>query len=510
LFVLIIPLALVIANRASGHAEQTQRLFQLTQTPIPGASAATNAVYFPYVVKPGIILPTPTATPKATPTRTPIPPTPPPTGNSPLIHVPYFNGDILFGETAIFWFGKVHPTENYSDVRIGYNNTELYVRVAILDRLLWYDPSPTPQDFTAWDAATLLINLDGNTGNTPGSGAYRFVGQLNWWEQDQNFQAGYQGNNSGWVQIPIAFTTKSGWRGNAPLDMENDDGWILTYKIPFTSLGLSGPPSPGTIWGIGILVHDRDDAAGTPIADKSWPSNLNLLQPSTWNRISFGLATYPVPPVTPVQTVTIRHGLNGANVQDGEVGGGSLCGDGLHKWTQWGETSDPGSVANADFNVQNQEDIADFPCFSKYYVIFPLESIPSGKVIISATLTLHEFGNAGGGAWGTPPPSLIQVLTYNGNWLESTLTWNNAPLAQENFSRTRVDPITVFPGWPGVPYNWDVSQALAQAYEAGQPLRLVLYSADQPRHTGKYFVSSDAADWNAAARPTLRVTWGNP
>jgi hypothetical protein len=54
-----------------------------------------------------------------------------------------------------------------------------------------------------------------------------------------------------------------------------------------------------------------------------------------------------------------------------------------------------------------------------------------------------------------------------------------------------------------------VSGAVAQAYSAGQPLRLVLYSADDNYHSGKYFVSSDTDDWNAVGRPTLVVQWGN-
>jgi len=41
-------------------------------------------------------------------------------------------------------------------------------------------------------------------------------------------------------------------------------------------------------------------------------------------------------------------------------------------------------------------------------------------------------------------------------------------------------------------------------------VRLVLYSADWDYHSGKYFFSSDVADWNAQGRPTLEVVWGDP
>jgi hypothetical protein len=42
----------------------------------------------------------------------------------------------VFEETAIFWFGEVKPTDDYSDVRMGYTDEELFVHVAIYDRLL--------------------------------------------------------------------------------------------------------------------------------------------------------------------------------------------------------------------------------------------------------------------------------------------------------------------------------------------------------------------------------------
>jgi hypothetical protein len=52
------------------------------------------------------------------------------------VNVPYFADQIQFDETAIFWFGEVNPTDNYSDVRVGYTANELFIHVAIFDRLL--------------------------------------------------------------------------------------------------------------------------------------------------------------------------------------------------------------------------------------------------------------------------------------------------------------------------------------------------------------------------------------
>lgn len=252
-----------------------------------------------------------------------------------------------------------------------------------------------------------------------------------------------------------------------------------------------------------VVLHDRDDAAGTDIADKTWPERMVPDHPATWRQLCFGLPSYTPLAITPTGSTIIRQGLNGATVVDGAVGGGSTCGSGLDFWTQWREANYAG---RGDFNIQNQSDVADWPCFSKAYLTFPLDAIPPGKRIISATLMLHQFGNVGDP--GEAQPSLIQVLTVAENWDEATLIWNNAPLAMENVARVWVDPLDAFPGWPGVPRTWDLTHAVAEAYAIGQPLRLVLYSADSTYHSGKYFVSSDTGNWNATGRPTLRVEWG--
>jgi hypothetical protein len=80
----------------------------------------------------------------------------------------------------------------------------------------------------------------------------------------------------------------------------------------------------------------------------------------------------------------------------------------------------------------------------------------------------------------------------------------------ENISSAWVYPVEQFPGWPGIPWSWDISRAVAQAYEAGEPLRLAIYTADNAYHSGKYFVSSDTGDWNAQARPTIEIRFGTP
>ena len=423
------------------------------------------------------------------------------------INVPHFEGDVQFTETGIFWFGKVNLTENYADVRMGYTDEELYIRLAAFDRRLWYDITPIPGELTSWDAVSLYLDLERNSSQTIGAQNYQFVGQLNWYESRVEFQTAYQGDSSGWVVAPIPFTTVSRYWGDEPNNNGDDRGWSMTYRIPFTSLGLDQPPQYGEIWGMAVTLFDRDNPTDTLIPAKSWPSAMSPVHPESWGKLAFGIPAYSPPSVIPSGTTIIRHQLNGATVVDGMVGGSSICGTGLDFWTEWGEATYAGA---SQVNIQNQFDVSDWPCFSKYYVTFPLDTIPSDAAVISATLTLYQFGGAGGGAYGKPSASLIQVFTLAEDWGETGLNWNNAPLASENISRAWVMPITDPISYPGVPRTWDVSKAVAEAHINRQYLRLALYSADGDYNSGKYFYSSDIGEWNAEGRPTLMVIWGYP
>jgi hypothetical protein len=223
-------------------------------------------------------------------------------------------------------------------------------------------------------------------------------------------------------------------------------------------------------------------------------------QPSTWGQLHFGLPTYTPLPATLGETIAVRHGVNGAIVTDAHVGGHATCGAGIDHWSDWGEAN---YAMYDQINIQNQWDIADYPCFSKYFVTFPLDALPPGKIPISATVTLYLFGNAGYEP-GDAQLSVIEALTIAEDWDEATINWNNAPLAVENIARTSVQPVDFFD--PGVPYTWDVSRAVAEAYENSEPLRLAFYSADGEYHSGKYFWSSDA---NESVRPILQVQLGD-
>lgn len=419
--------------------------------------------------------------------------------------MPRFDGNIRLAESAIFWFGEVTPSTNAVDVRIGYNDTQLFVRVTTFDRRIWYDTTPTAETFAAWDGVTLYLHTEAASDELT-STSYRFDAQMTWWEPRDTFQVAYTGSPGEWTQADLAFTTAADWRSeNAPNNQEDDRGWVIEYRIPFESLGQVDAPAKGTRWRVGAAVHDRDALDLPPEADQTWPESLLEQHPNSWGELRFGASTYAPPAAISTSPIFIREGLEGIVIPDSAVGGSTNCGSGYDYWTTWGNQN---YGEYEYFNVQNQQDVADWPCFSKYYVTFPLDSLPAARVVISAALRLHHFGNAGEGWEPGPQPSLIQVFTVDAPWQEETITWNNAPLARENVAARWVDPVDEYPGLPGIPYDWDVSAAVAEAYTEGSDLQLAIYEADSAYHSGKYFHSSEEEEYNAEGRPTLIVTLG--
>jgi len=433
------------------------------------------------------------------------------------VNLPNFgNDEIRFEEMAIFWFGRITPQENYTDVRMGYNNQEISVILSIFDRLLWYDETPSSADLTNWDAVSLYISADTQDKAGLSQYEYRFIGQLNDWQPNRSpWQSVSQGSAAGWKSITAPFTTFTGIRwevtGGGVNNNKNNRGWVMQFGIPFTSLGPKSPPKSGDSWRFAIILHDRDDSAGTTISQKKYPENMEPSDPSTWGVLHFGLSNYQKPTAPPAGTTQIQNKLNGATVIDAAMGGttGNLCnGDVNYIWTQWGNEN---YGSSADFNIQNQSDIADWPCFAKYYVTFPINQVPAGKIILSATLTLHHWGNSGPLTGpGAGQRSYIHVFTVSEDWQENQITWNNAPLAFENIGQRWVDMAPASTTWPGIPITWDVTKAVAEAYFRNAPVRLALYSSDSAYSSGKFFLSSNAEDWVAVGRPKLTISWGNP
>ena len=425
------------------------------------------------------------------------------------VNAPYFQQSVRPSEAAVFWFGHIDALQNYADVRVAYTDQEVWIKVTVFDQWLWQDNAQTrtPASLETWDAASLFLDTAGGAAS-PSSTSFRLVGELSWWRPRTDYQAAYVGNGSGWNQSPsLGFTTETGWRGDAPNNNNPDRGWVITFRVPFASLGVSGPPAAGAIWRLAVQLHDRDSQASAAVSNQFWPEAFQRDRPDTWGQLAFGLRpTLTLPPTPTAQTYTIRQGLDGATVQDAMVGGSSTCGTGLDFFNEWGAANYAGSTTLV---VQNQADVADWPCFSKFYVDFPLSALPPGRSVLSATLTIYQFG-------GSDPsqalPSLVQVSTVNEDWDENAINWNTAPLAQENVAQSWVDVIPSGPvTWPGSARTWNLSWALARAYAAGESvLRLALYEADGAYHSGKYFSSSDTGDWNAVGRPTLQVVLGDP
>lgn len=424
------------------------------------------------------------------------------------MHIPFFDttDDVWakrYSAMGIFWFGQVTTSDNYIDVRTGYNQTSLYINLAIMDRLLWYGDPPSPDTLLNWDSASLYLTVPATGGNP--AQTMRFDAMLSWdgnAAARTNYQAAYRWDGSGWTATSQPFATYSGWQGIIPNDNTEDKGWFVTFEVPYSTLGAKLPLLED-VWQMGIKVNNRNSGTSTTLTTKTWPDNLVPDSPASYGRIAFGIPNYIAPPATNPQTITIRQG-NGVTVKDGMVGGSALCGQNLDPWTQWGTQTYPGAIY---LNIQNQANLGDWPCFSRYYVTFPIGAIPTGKKIISASLMLHNFG-------GSDPSqadgSIIQVLRVNQDWDPGTLSWNNSPEATDNYGSSWVPVLPYTTGFPGQNITWDVSRAVADAYGENQGvLRLAMYDADWGMHSGKYFTSSATDDGNAINRPTLTIVYGN-
>ena len=87
---------------------------------------------------------------------------------------------------------------------------------------------------------------------------------------------------------------------NKPED--TDTGYDVEIAIPWSEMGRSGPPAPGTVWGFNALSRDRESL--TKPADKfyslssSVKSKGDVQNPSKWTRITFvsGSASTPSTP----------------------------------------------------------------------------------------------------------------------------------------------------------------------------------------------------------------------
>ena len=431
------------------------------------------------------------------------------------VNAPYFASSVNWSRSAIFWFGQNQqgvPSRNYADVRVGYTNSALSVRVTVVDYALWYPTSPTAAtDLTQYDAAAIYLDTGHNRSAAPQTDDYWFLSAYRWDGGNNNptYQRRARGTGSGWNTAWAGAWTdaiNSDWNCD-PGPNSNacgiDNGWTAFFTIPFASIGLSGPPANGTVIGFGVALYDRDDLppAGA-VAPQGWPETFNANAPNTWAELRFGDPSYSPPQAIPRGSALIRAASPTDNtVQDAWMGGGGLCNGGQFGGSTINHGADPALYIGTEVRSVH------FPCFNKSFLRFSLSAIPPGKVILSASLTLH--------LWGSADPaqaqrSWVSLFTIRDPWDEMTVHWNNAPLAFENVSATYVytysrNPIV----WPGDPYTWNATQAVAEAYARGEPLSVALYGSDTTQHSSKYLTASEVDNWNVAGRPRLDVIWGD-
>ena len=323
------------------------------------------------------------------------------------MNIPYFNGQVPSNQTAIFSFGIATSTDNYTDVRIGYNSSGLYINLQIVDRYLWYDTNTSVPNLGNGDNASVYLSTATSSTRLVPQQTYMFQTGVNGYTKRPNYQQAFTGNGTTWTPAKIPFTAVYGWKGHG-MNGAQDRGWSMAYSIPFSSLGMSGAPSQGTEWKLAVQVQNKDSITqAPPLPSKWWPESATATNPSNWGNIVYGLPKYTPPQAGNISTYTVRNGLNNQVVTDGMVGGGLGCGSNVSDvWTQLGGTT---YTRQLQVTVENEENISNWNCFSKFYITFPISSLPAGKSVVKATVTLYEYSNAG--QQGQPNPSYIQVAT---------------------------------------------------------------------------------------------------
>lgn len=443
------------------------------------------------------------------------------------VNTPYFdNTTPNWGKSAIFWFGENEqgmPSRNYADVRTAYTDDALHIRVTVVDYYLWYPPNPTPlTDLTQYDAAAIYLDTNLDRATTPQTDDYLFLVSARQWQDMENYVRQARGNGSHW---DTAWTPEAEWTGFSEMSWSCnpgpnsnvcgiDYGWTAIFKITWSTLGFSGTPPEETLLGLGVRLYDRDNQppAGY-VSPEYWPETFEANNPSSWAEIHLGDANYQPATSDPEGTTMLRAATPLDNsVEDAWLGGGT---DGIGGHVGGGSDINHGD--DERLFIGSETAPTHFPFFNKSFLRFSLDDIPPDKEIISATLTLHHWGNAGQSS-GLARPSWVSLFTISDPWEEMSITWNNAPLAQENIAATWVYPLTSFSGWPGVAYDWDATKAVAEAYAAHEPVSMAIYSSDNARDTTKYLTSSETGitdppaywNWNEEGRPTLTVVWGEP
>ncbi len=281
-----------------------------------------------------------------------------------------------------------------------------------------------------------------------------------------------------------------------------DRGWTAYRLVPWSQLG--GVPQQGDVW----------------------PLTLTAIDGATWQgSLHWGLPDYAGRNIDGAQVVTVT--LSG----DAMTGGGTQCGsdDWPNYYPTWGSRNEDGATADGpranmgtatQINAgQAQWDVADWPCYDRYYAQWGLPALPAGAQVVSATVEMSNFGNPGYGAGYAPDgtgDTTYQVWEIDQPWSELGITWDNAPNPTEPTSRTVVRPIDVACPVPlvnaacppGVPYSFDVTEIVKRAYADGRSwASMLLYTAAGQYHSGKYFWGGDAPRVHIAYTTQGAPTW---
>lgn len=471
-----------------------------------------------------------------------------PDGSIPRLYVPHhdFSSDPSWQRTTPFWFGTLGTSGVSAECRAAWTSDGLVLRVVSLDRRI-YDEAGPQDDPAEWDALTLLVDAGTDSPSVTGT-SRRIVVQAH--RQGTDRQAGYVGQDGNWVPADVVFVPltsasaasiglEKGYRGEG---RDDSRGWHVVASLGWDVLGIAMPGASSLTLRVGIIVHDRDDMEGSRVQQARWPSEeMREDDPQTWGLLELvpfafsdwnasgasssksgaayviGHAPAPFAPGTE-RTVEIRSGIGDVQVQNASIGAsGVLCsGDDDYNFGD-GPDSFGGETRREYFHVQNQADYADWPCFARAYVRFPL-ALPADAVVVFARLVLHHKQPTSGGDEGER--SLIHAFwtssaLRNSNlpWTTENLTWNNAPLPLENLAGAWGDRTGVMEtGWDDLPeWSWDVTRAVALS-RSESSISFALFSSDDEYHTGKEFVrSEDFPDWgDPTFRPTLEIVLADP
>jgi hypothetical protein len=418
-----------------------------------GVSA--NAIWNKYASGDKNPLPTPVATPTPQPSATPTPvvtPTPlPPPVRTHRVNVPLF--EVAAGDPQL-------DANNWAVVSLGkVSSGSSYADLRIVGRTDGVMLRGQFVDRQPKDADVLTVELNGVTKRVPYTGA-------------------------------------PGWEVAHRCSAADCRGWSVYGFFPWADFG--GKPQPGAVWPLKVTFDDTDSG---PATRETWP-------PVGSGTLRWGL------PLNAGQNAAKANYLTIALSGDSMLGGGTDCGkdDASDYFSSWGKRN---WGSSPHVNIQMQWDIADWPCYSKYYAQWPLSDLPPNTTVISATVEMRQFGNPGyGSGYGedATKDTVMQVYDVNTAWAENGISWDNAPVPLENTNRTLVKPLPMdcqpTPGWycsPGIPYQFDVTEIVRRAQLSGRDwASMAIYTAAGQYHSGKYFYSREGTE-----PPVVRIAYVN-